>query len=111
MDIELGDAVAALRDELVEAAARGSGERVEFVVGPVELEFGFELRRDAKQKAGFKAWVVSADTEDSAVRGRTHKVKVTLAPRPAGGGDLLVAGERARPEGPLRPAARAEKGP
>lgn len=100
MEIELRDAVVALRDELLDAAATASDEPVEFVVGPVELEFGVELRRDAKGKAGFKAWVVSADVEGSVTSGRTHKVKVTLAPRRTGGGDLLVAGERVRPECP-----------
>ena len=55
MDIELADAVAVARDELVEAAARSLGAQVEFVVGPTELEFAVELRQDAKAKFGFKA--------------------------------------------------------
>lgn len=100
VEIELGNAVAALRDELIDAAARGSRGQVEFAVGPIELEFGVELRRDAKVKAGFKAWVVSADVECGAAHARTQKVKVTLTPRRADGGDLLVAGGRERPEGP-----------
>ena len=55
MDIELADAVAAVRDELVAAAARSLGAQVEFMVGPIELEFAVELRQDAKAKLGFKA--------------------------------------------------------
>jgi hypothetical protein len=43
--------------------ARGAGQEIAFKVGPVELEFAVELRTDAKAKAGFKAWVVSADAE------------------------------------------------
>ncbi len=91
MEIELADAVAAVRDELVEAAARGVDEQVGFVVGPIELEFGVELRRDAKAKLGFKAWVVSADAEAGVSRGRTHRVRVSLTPKGPGGGDLLIA--------------------
>jgi hypothetical protein len=100
VDIGLGDAVAALRDEVVDAVARRSEDEVEFAVGPIELEFGVELRRDAKVKSGFKAWVVSADGEGGVAHARTHKIKVTLVPRRANGDDVLVAGDRQRSEGP-----------
>ncbi|MCT2583347.1 trypco2 family protein [Actinophytocola gossypii] len=93
MEIELADAVSAVRDELLTAAARAAGADIEFVVGPVELEFALELRADTKAKAGFKAWVVSGDVEAGAARARTHRVKVTLTPRRAGGGDLLVSAD------------------
>lgn len=92
MEIKLGDAVAEIRDELLESAARGAGKELAFVVGPVEMEFTVELKADAKAKAGFKAWVVSADVEAGLSRGRTHKVKVTLNPRNANGDDLLISG-------------------
>jgi hypothetical protein len=52
VEIELADAVAAVRDELVEAAARGVGQAVSFTVGPIEMEFAVELRADARAKAG-----------------------------------------------------------
>lgn len=100
MEIELADAVASVRGELITAAAQGVGSEVEFEVGPIELEFAVEMRRDAKVKAGFKAWVVSADAEGGVARGRTHKVKLTLTPRAPGGGDLLVAGDHGRLAGP-----------
>ncbi len=100
MEIELADAVAAVRDELIEAAARGAGAGVQFVVGPIELEFAVELKRDAKVKAGIKAWLVSADVEGGIAHGRTHKVKVTLTPKTAAGGDVLVAGAAGRAAGP-----------
>lgn len=97
-DIELADAVAAVRDELLSAAARGVGQEVEFVVGPIELEFAVELRKEAKAKAGFKAWVVSGDVEAGASRTERHRVTVSLTPRRPGGADLLVSG--ARTDGP-----------
>lgn len=99
MEIELADAVAVVRDELIEAAARGVGSGMEFVVGPIELEFIVELKVDAKAKLGFKAWVLSSDVELGVARGRTHKVKFTVTPRKAGGGDLLVAGDATRVDG------------
>ncbi|WP_449062530.1 trypco2 family protein [Planomonospora algeriensis] len=100
MEIELADAVQALRDELLEAAVRGSGSGIAFAVGPIELEFAVELKADAKVKGGFKAWVVSGDVEAGLARGRTHKVKVTLTPRHADGADLLIADRRGGAGGP-----------
>ncbi|WP_410574329.1 trypco2 family protein [Amycolatopsis sp. cmx-4-61] len=100
MEIELAHAVAALRDELIEAAAWGAGHDVELAVGPIELEFSVELRKDAKVKSGFKAWVVTADGEAGLARGRTQRVRLTLTPRRADGSDLLVSGDPDRPAGP-----------
>src|SRR4051812_49421658 len=82
VDIELADAVAVVRGELLEAAQRGADEDVAFVVGPIEMEFTVELRTDANAKAGFKAWVLaSAEAGAGVSRGRTHKVKLTLTPK------------------------------
>ncbi|MEW9555283.1 trypco2 family protein [Nonomuraea sp. NPDC050783] len=39
------------------------GSQIAFAVGPIELEFAVELKADAKAKAGFKAWVVTAGAE------------------------------------------------
>jgi hypothetical protein len=100
MDIKLADAVAAVRDELMTAAAQGVGQGVQFAVGPIEVEFAVELRADAKAQSGFKAWVLSGDVEGGVSRGRTHRVSMTLTPRRADGGELLVSGDRERPEGP-----------
>jgi hypothetical protein len=101
MEIELGEAVAAVRAELLDAAGRGAGSEIAFAVGPIELEFTVELRKDAKAKAGFKAWVVTGDAEAGMTRSRTHKVKVTLNPKRAdGSGDVMVGGRAA---GGIRP--------
>lgn len=100
MEIELADAVAVLRDELVEAAARGAGQQVRFTVGPVELEFDVELREDTSVKAGFKAWVVTAEGGAGSSAARTQRVKVTLTPHRADGGDVDVHGDAARGCGP-----------
>jgi hypothetical protein len=100
MEIELADAVAAVRDELMCAAGRGAGEQLGFVVGPIEVEFTVELRQDASVKVGFKAWVLSADAQAGVSRGHTHRVKMTLTPRRLDGTDLLVSGADDRPAGP-----------
>ncbi|MFI7359888.1 trypco2 family protein [Streptomyces avidinii] len=101
MDIPLVDAVAAVRDELLSAAAQvGEDPGVVFAVGPVEMEFEVELRADAKAKAGFKLWAVGAETEAGLSRGRTHRVSFTLTPKRSDGGDLLVSSAQDRPDGP-----------
>ncbi|MFI9269475.1 trypco2 family protein [Kitasatospora sp. NPDC052896] len=90
-DIELADAIEAVRQQLAAAAERGAGHRIQFEVGPVELEFGVELRRDGKLSGGVRAWVLSADAEVSAGRTRAHRVTVTLTPKDfVTGGSPLV---------------------
>lgn len=101
MEIALVDAVAAVRDELVQAVARKGEPDVTFAVGEVQLEFTVELRQDVEAKTGFKAWVLSAEAGGSSGRSRGHRVSVTLHPRPRGGrGEVLIAGDQARDEGP-----------
>jgi hypothetical protein len=90
MEIELATAVAAVRDELLDAAAQATATGLEFVVGPIELEFSVELKKDAKAKAGFRAWVLSGDIEGGVARSNAHRVKVALTARKPGGGEFLV---------------------
>lgn len=96
MGIELTKAVAAIREELLEAAQQGVGQNIAFAVGPIEMEFTVELRADAKAKAGFKAWVLDSEVEAGVARGRTHRVMITVTPKGPDGGDLFIAG---KPEG------------
>ncbi|MFB7675847.1 trypco2 family protein [Kitasatospora purpeofusca] len=101
MDVPLADAVAAVRDELLEAAARaGNDPQVVFAVGPVEMEFEVELRADTKAKGKFKLWAVGAEAEAGVSRGRTHRVAFTLTPKRPDGTDLLVHSAQERPDGP-----------
>jgi hypothetical protein len=108
MDIPLVDAVAAVRDELLEAAARGVGQDVTFAVGPVEMEFEVEAREDARAKGGFRLWAVTAGGEAAASRGHRHRVTFTLTPRSAQGGDLLIRGSAGRASGPGDTTGRIE---
>ncbi|MBR7834236.1 hypothetical protein KDL01_13255 [Actinospica durhamensis] len=100
MEIALVDAVAAVRDELLVAAARGAGSEVRFAVSEVLLEFAVELREDRNAQAGFRAWVLSAQAEGSSSRADTHRVSVRLTPQAADGAAYLIAGDARRPEGP-----------
>lgn len=75
-EIGIAEAVEHLRAELV-AAAAGGGSGPRFEVGPVELEFSVEMRKEGK--AGVKAWVVSAGAETSKVS--VHRVKLVLTPK------------------------------
>ncbi|MFF0298373.1 trypco2 family protein [Kitasatospora sp. NPDC004615] len=93
-DIELADAIEAIRLELLDASERGRGQAIQFEVGPVTLDFTVELKRDARAKAGIKAWVLSADTEAGVASTRTHKVSVTLTPKDADtGGSVNISND------------------
>ncbi|MCX5212188.1 hypothetical protein OG689_23380 [Kitasatospora sp. NBC_00240] len=90
--IELADAIEAVRQELLDASARGAGQQIQFEVGAVTLDFSVELRRDARAKGGVKAWVLSADAEAGIADNRVHKVSVTLHPKSAATGASPLVG-------------------
>ncbi|WP_345010874.1 trypco2 family protein [Streptomyces shaanxiensis] len=85
--IELADAVQAVRDELITAAGRSSGQDVTFEVGDIELEFSVELRKEVMGGVKVKAWVVEAGVDGSGGTTRTHRVAVTLRARDARTGE------------------------
>ncbi|WP_410537726.1 trypco2 family protein [Streptomyces sp. KL2] len=97
MEIELAEAVAAVRDGLMEAASRGAGQDIAFEVGPIEMEFQVELRQEVRGKSGLRAWVLTADAEGGLSRGRGHRVAFTLTPRRADGRPPLVSAEGEAP--------------
>lgn len=85
--IELSEAVEAVRDGLITAASRGTGQDLRFELGEVQMEFAVELRRDVRGKGGVKAWVVDAGTETGLASARTQKIAFTLKPVNAATGD------------------------
>jgi hypothetical protein len=93
-EIELSAAVRAVREQLAQAALDGTGSAVRFEVGPIQMEFAVEIRREAGVKGGVKAWVLSADAEARASRGTTHRVSFTLTPKDAATGRPLEVGEK-----------------
>ncbi|MFF8275169.1 trypco2 family protein [Streptomyces lateritius] len=91
-DIELADAIASIRDQLIEAAGRATGRPVAFEVGDIEMEFTVELRKEVKGGGKVKAWVVEAGADASRSRGETHRVSFTLKPRNAQTGGAWLVG-------------------
>ncbi|KMS73503.1 hypothetical protein ACM01_18650 [Streptomyces viridochromogenes] len=85
--IELADAVQAVRDELITAAARSSGHDVTFEVGDIELEFSVELRKETTGGVKVKAWVVEGGADRGGGTTRTHRVALTLRARDARTGE------------------------
>ena len=95
-EIDLSTAVRAVREQLMQAAAEGTGEAVRFEVGPIQMDFTVELRREAGVRGGVRAWVLSADAEAKAARGTTHRVSFTLTPKSAAtGGNVEIGNSRA----------------
>lgn len=90
--IELADAVASIRNQLIDAATRATDHPVSFAVGDIQMEFTLELRREAKAGGKVKAWVVEAGADAARTTGRTHKVAFTLTPRNAATGEAWEIG-------------------
>jgi hypothetical protein len=79
-ELELAAAVATVRDELLKAAKSAVDQEIRFEVGDVSMEFSVEMRKDARAKFGFTAWVVTAGVEGGGARSNIHKVALALHP-------------------------------
>ena len=82
MDGRLGlaEVIESLRAELDEAAAAGTGQRVQFNVGPIDLEFQVEVSREGGGSAKVRFWVVEAGVDGSVSSASTQTIKVRLEP-------------------------------
>ncbi|MEV5507552.1 trypco2 family protein [Streptomyces orinoci] len=80
-DIELAEAVQAIRTGLTSAATAGEGQDLAFDVGEITMEFTVEMRKDVRGSGRVRAWVVNAGAEGSRGSTHTHKVTFTLLPR------------------------------
>lgn len=87
--IELAEWVAALRAELQAAQNEGAGKDLQFVVGPLELEFELTATREAGGKGGVKFWVADLSGDARVQSGSTQRVKMTLTPQ-SSSGDVKV---------------------
>lgn len=86
--IELAELVRQLREELQAAAADGkaaqgdeSGERLEFGLGPVEIEATVAAGRDRTANGKVRFWVVAAGGEAKSTRSDTQRITLTLHPK------------------------------
>jgi hypothetical protein len=79
--IGLSDAIAALRSELMMAMVAGQGETLHFELGPVELEFAVDVRKDGEGNAGIRWGVISFGAKGSVGSSVGHRVKLVLQPK------------------------------
>ena len=79
-EIELGDTIAALRDELASAVERAKDSDIQFPVGPIQLEFQVGVKKTGEGKAGVKFWVVELGAAGSYSAESIQKVTITLQP-------------------------------
>lgn len=94
--IGLSDAIAALRTELVTAMAAGQSEVLHFELGPVELEFTVDVRKDGGADGGIRWGVVSFGAKGSAGSAAGHRVKLVLQPKDAESGHNAEVGSSRR---------------
>lgn len=83
-ELPLAEVIAALRDEIREAAAVGKAESVRFGLGPIEVEFNVTAKREGEGKGSIKFGVLGVGFEAGAsgkiASEQVQKVKLTLKP-------------------------------
>jgi len=90
-ELELADAIAAVRAELKKAQDEGSEQGLRFRLGPVELELGLEVSTATGVQGGVKVWVVSLEGSGDRTRTATHRVKLQLFPTDEQGREIDIA--------------------
>src|SRR5829696_1436766 len=93
--IELAEVIAELRRELQEAMNAGEGEQLRFELGPVELEATVAVEKSGGGGVKVRFWVIEVGGDAKVGEVSTHRVKLALQPRQAGGGRVWVASDAA----------------
>ncbi|MEU1486421.1 trypco2 family protein [Streptomyces sp. NPDC005752] len=88
--LDLADAVGLLRDQLASAQAAAQGSDVRFRVGEVTVEFAVQLTRTGSAGGALRFGVVGLDGKRERASSATHRIQLTLHPRPSSGGDLEI---------------------
>lgn len=76
--IGLAEAIAALRDELLQARAKGAGSDVQLPVESMTVELTVTATRSAEGRAGFKVPIVDAELGGGGSRQRADEQRVTV---------------------------------
>jgi hypothetical protein len=76
--IPLVETIEALRAQLSEAVAAGSGQEIQFPVDGIDLEFQVGVTWAAEGNAGVRFWVVELGANASYNHESIHKVTVSL---------------------------------
>ncbi|MFF0363103.1 trypco2 family protein [Streptomyces fungicidicus] len=92
--VELATAIEAVREALRRTAAHTDDLR--FEVGPIELEFGVELREDPHARAGVRVMVLTGGPDRTAGAAQ-HRIRLELTPQSLHGGALMIGDTVARP--------------
>jgi hypothetical protein len=87
--VGLSDAIAALRKELATALSAGKDEDVKLRLGPVELEFLLDVKREGGGSGGIRFWVVSLEGKTVVSHDSLHRIKLSLQPVQAGHEGML----------------------
>lgn len=101
-ELELAEAIDALRAELRKAQDSGRGSDVRFSVGSVEVELAIEVVKKAGGGISVNVLnLLSVAGKGGVSKGETNKVKVTLNPIGVGGKPFEVSSVRdQRPDAP-----------
>ena len=91
--IELAEVIGELRSELQAAMNDGAGEQLRFELGPVELEATVAVEKGVGGGARVRFWVIELGGDAKASEISTHRVKLSLQPRVAGGGRVWIASD------------------
>ncbi|MEU9435833.1 trypco2 family protein [Streptomyces sp. NPDC048252] len=91
--IDLVQAIAAVREQLKEAAVQAANEDIQFEVEGLEIEFQVELRQDERAKVGAKAWVLNASAELGDSRLTSNRVRISLKPQYSTSGQSIKISE------------------
>ncbi len=78
--IELADVVSDLRTELERARYAGTGEELQFELGPIELEVSVGLTKEGSGGAKVRFWVAEMGADIKAASTSTQRIKLTLHP-------------------------------
>ncbi|MHA6760958.1 trypco2 family protein [Streptacidiphilus sp. PAMC 29251] len=91
---ELAQAVAAIRQGLLQAQREGSGSQIPLVVREVVLEMDIELRHTVSGGGGIKAYVVNVEGKGERAQTRGHRLTVRLGAEDLQGRDARVGDHR-----------------
>lgn len=100
-DVGLAAAIEVVRRELLAAQQDGQGSGLQFVVGPVELEFVVDVTREGGGEASVKVLsLLSLGAKGSVSQAVSNRIRVTLGAVGADGKPFEVAAYRqGRPGG------------
>jgi hypothetical protein len=79
-DLELAQAIAALRGQLEAAMTGGQGHEVRFALNTVVLEAQVQISNEKGVEGGVKFWVVTLGGKAASTASATHTVTLTMTP-------------------------------